>query len=128
MMTCIISFFFYMLRGLFSAICCSLHQMMESEILVPAEGLKLTLQNGFHEHVSDSSEDIVPKVIVSEGINEDAGATMEQENMENSLKLSGSATNESTTRELMEGSNFPAENNISTLSKATEFISSDLLD
>ncbi|XP_022134495.1 protein WVD2-like 5 isoform X2 [Momordica charantia] len=94
--------------------------MMESEILVPAEGLKLTLQNGFHEHVSDSSEDIVPKVIVSEGINEDAGATMEQENMENSLKLSGSATNESTTRELMEGSNFPAENNISTLSKEGE--------
>lgn len=92
--------------------------MMESEILVPADGLKLNLQNGFHEHVSASSEDIVAKVIVNEGIDKDTGATMQQENIENDLKLSGSdATNESTTRELIEGSNFPAESNISTLSK-----------
>lgn len=92
---------------------------MESEILVPADGLKLNLQNGFHEHVSASSEDIVAKVIVNEGIDKDTGATMQQENIENDLKLSGSdATNESTTRELIEGSNFPAESNISTLSKA----------
>lgn len=94
--------------------------MMESEILVPADGLKLTLQNGFHEHVSASPEEIVPKVIVSDGINKDTGATMQQENIENDIKLSGSATNESTTREHAEGSNFPAESDISTLSKEGE--------
>ncbi|XP_022940823.1 protein WVD2-like 5 [Cucurbita moschata] len=91
--------------------------MMESEILVPADGLKLTLQNGFHDHISDNSEDIVAKVIVSEGISNDVGATTQQGNMENDLKLSGSATNDSKTRELMEGSSFPEESNISILSK-----------
>ncbi|XP_038898383.1 protein WVD2-like 5 [Benincasa hispida] len=94
--------------------------MMESEILVPADGLKLTLQNGFHEPVSGSSEEIVPEVIVSEGITKDTGDTMQQENIENDIKLSGSAANESTTRELTEGSDFLAESDISTLSKEGE--------
>jgi len=55
---------------------------------------------------------------VSEGISNDVGATTQQGNMENDLKLSGSATNDSKTRELMEGSSFPEESNISILSKA----------
>ncbi|XP_022936537.1 protein WVD2-like 5 [Cucurbita moschata] len=94
--------------------------MMESEILVPADGLKLTHQNGFHENVSASSEETVPEVLVSEGINKDTEATMQQENIENDLKLSGGAISESTTMELTEGLNSPAESDISTLSKEGE--------
>ncbi|KGN60099.1 protein WVD2-like 5 [Cucumis sativus] len=92
--------------------------MMESEILVPADGLKLTLQNGFHEHVS-AAEEIVPKVTVSEDIDKDTGSPMQQENIEDDIN-DGSATNESTTRELTEGSNFPEESDISTLSMEGE--------
>jgi len=95
---------------------------MESEILVPADGLKLTHQNGFHENVSASSEETVPEVLVSEGINKDTEATMQQENIENDLKLSGGAISESTTMELTEGLNSPAESDISTLSKADFFV------
>ncbi|XP_008466404.2 protein WVD2-like 5 [Cucumis melo] len=91
--------------------------MMESEILVPADGLKLTLQNGFHEHVS-AAEEIVPKAIVSEDIDKDTGSPMQQENIEDDI--SGSTTNESTTRELTEGLNFPEESDISILPKEGE--------
>ncbi|KAE8056369.1 hypothetical protein FH972_013147 [Carpinus fangiana] len=81
---------------------------MDSENLVPIDGLEANHQNGMHEHLPASGEDGNVPDNVNGTVSKNSGTAVPNGNLENVVKLDGDATINSSTGEINEGSNVPS--------------------
>ncbi|XP_062163619.1 protein WVD2-like 5 [Alnus glutinosa] len=81
---------------------------MDSDNLVPIDGLETNHQNGVHEHLPASGEDGNVLDNVNGTVCKSSGTAVPNGNIENVVKLDGDATVNSFTGEINEGSNVPS--------------------
>jgi hypothetical protein len=85
---------------------------MDSENLVPIDGLEANRQNGMHEHLPASGEDLNVPDNVNGTVSKNSGTAVPNGNLENAVKLDGDATINSSTGEINEGSNVPSTSKV----------------
>lgn len=90
-----------------SLLFCSILGLMDSDNLVPTDGLEANHQNGVHEHLPASGEDGNVPVNVNGTVSKSSGTAVPNGNLENVVKLDGDATINSSPVEINEGSNVP---------------------
>lgn len=95
-----------------SLLFCSVLGLMDSDNLVPIDGLETNHQNGVHEHLPTSGEDGNVPDNVNGIVSKSSGTAVPNGNIENVVKLDGDATINSFTGEINEGSNVPSTSKV----------------